>query len=216
MATPNIIPRADSQGKIGTTSKRWLEGNFDTVKCDGAVTGLNYRTIYVDAGSMVPSVTNGAQAGTEESAATKGTVDYFAFDASTDEYTQFKIVMPEQWDRGAVRARYYWKTSNTDTGTVVWALEGLTYTHSDDFFGGTFGTPAAADPQAGTGTDNDLHITLITGTGACTVQGTHAEDNLVLFRITRDISADSYNTDAHLLGVSIQYRESSSAEAVWS
>ena len=124
--------------------------------------------------------------------------------------------MPEQWDRGAVRARYYWKTSNTDTGTVVWALEGLTYTHSDDFFGGTFGTPAAADPQAGTGTDNDLHITLITGTGACTVQGTHAEDNLVLFRITRDISADSYNTDAHLLGVSIQYRESSSAEAVWS
>jgi len=215
MATPNIIPRANSQGKIGTTSKRWLEGNFDTVVAEGAVTGLNYRTIYVDAGSMVPSVTNGAQAGTEELAANKPTVDYFAFDKATDEYTQFKIAMPEQWDRGAVRARYYWKPSDADTGTVVWALEGLTYTHDDAFMGTAFGTPAPADAQAAT-VDNDLMITLSTGTTACTVQGSHAEDNLVLFRITRDISADNYNADAHLLGVAIQYRESSTADAVWS
>ena len=31
MATPNIVPRADGEGRIGTTSKRWLEGHFDEV-----------------------------------------------------------------------------------------------------------------------------------------------------------------------------------------
>ena len=70
-----------------------------------AVTGLNYRTIYIDAGSMVPTVTNGAAAGTEELATNDVMVDYFAFDTATDEKVQFKIVMPEQWDRGTIKAK---------------------------------------------------------------------------------------------------------------
>ena len=59
-----------------------------------SITGINYRSIYVDAGSMVPTVTNGAAAGTEELATNDVMVDYFAFDTSTDEKVQFKLVMP--------------------------------------------------------------------------------------------------------------------------
>ena len=31
MATKNIVPRANGQGKLGTSSKGWLEGHFTDV-----------------------------------------------------------------------------------------------------------------------------------------------------------------------------------------
>ena len=83
MATKNIVPRVDGEGGIGTASKRWGSGHFDSVATDGPVTGKNYKTIYVDAGAMVPTVTNGASAGTEELATNDVMMDYFAFDKSS-------------------------------------------------------------------------------------------------------------------------------------
>jgi hypothetical protein len=36
MPTKNIVPRTGSEGKIGTTTKRWSEGNFDTIDVSGS------------------------------------------------------------------------------------------------------------------------------------------------------------------------------------
>lgn len=138
----------------------------------GAVTGTNYRTIWVDAGSMVPTATNGAAAGTEELATNDVMVDYFAFDSSTDEKVQFKMVMPEQWDLGTIRARFYWKSSNTDTGDVAWFIQSVAHADSgalDTAFGTAVSVHTADD--VGLGTDNDLHITA--GTTNMTVDGSY-------------------------------------------
>jgi hypothetical protein len=212
MATKNIVPRADGEGKIGTTSKRWGEGHFDLVQAEGAVTGLNYRTIYVDAGSMVPTVTNGAGAGTEELATNDVMVDYWAFDTSTDEKVQFKLVMPEQWDLGTVKAKFYWKTSNTDTGTVAWFIHAVALA-DDDGMDTAFGTAVTATADAGSGADNDLHITA--ASADMTVIGGPLEGEMIMFQIYRDVSADTYNADAHLVGVNIQYREANEVSAAW-
>jgi hypothetical protein len=180
----------------------------------GSVTGLNYRTIYVDAGSMVPTATNGAQAGTEELATNDVMVDYFAFDTNTDEKVQFKMVMPEQWDGGVVRAKFYWKSSNTNTGDVAWFIQAVAHADSgalDTAFGTAVSVHTADD--AGLGTDNDLHIT--NSTTDMTVAGSPAEGEMVMFQIYRDVSADNYDADAHLLGVNIQYRETATASAAW-
>jgi hypothetical protein len=214
MATPSIVPRADGEGGIGTASKRWGEGHFDLVKTDGAVTGTNYRTIWVDAGSMVPTATNGAQAATEELATNDVMLDYFAFDTSTTEKVQFKVVMPAQWDAGVVRAKFYWKSSNTDNGDVAWKIQAVAHADSgvlDTAFGTAVSVHTADD--VGLGVDNDLHIT--NSTTDMTIAGSPAEGELVLFQVYRDVSADNYNADAHLLGVNIQYRESITASAVW-
>ena len=178
----------------------------------GALTSTNYRTIYVDAGSMLPTVTNGAAAGTEELATNDVMVDYFAFDTSTDEKVQFKMVMPEQWDNGTIKAKFYWKTSNTDTGNVAWFIQAVA--HADSAVLDTaFGTAVTATADAGSGTDNDLHITA--ASAAMTVDGSPAEGEMVLFQIYRDVSADNYNADAHLLGVNLQYKETTTASAAW-
>jgi len=202
-----------SEAKVLRLDKDKLATFEGAVKASNdSVTGRNYRTIYVDAGAMVPTETNGAQAGTEELATNDVMVDYFAFDASTDEKVQFKMVMPEQWDNGTIKAKFYWKSSNTDTGTVAWFIQAVA--HADSAVLDTaFGTAVTATADAGSGTDNDLHITA--ASAAMTVAGSPAEGEMVMFQIYRDVSADNYNADAHLLGVNLQYRESATASAAW-
>jgi hypothetical protein len=46
MATKNIVPRADSEGQIGTSLKRWLKGVFVNLLVTGAVTdGFNITSV---------------------------------------------------------------------------------------------------------------------------------------------------------------------------
>ena len=163
-----------------------------------AVTGLNYRTIYVDAGSMVPTVTNGAQAGTEE---VTNTFDFYAFDTSTSEKVQFKMVMPEQWDAGTIKAKFYFLPTSTNTGTVQFSIAGVGL-DTGDIISTSMGSAAVHTALAGNGTDNDVHITA--ATASCTIAGVPAAGELVLFEIARVVATDTYNADIHLLGVNIQ------------
>ena len=202
-------------GSTGATISTAGIGTFD-----GAVTSTNYRTVYVDAGSMVPQVTNGAAAGTDESADAYDVMnDYFAFDTSTTEYVQFKAVLPEQWDGGTIKAKFYWKpaSSTTTSHDVVWDISATA--HAD---GGTIGTAwstaiAIQDTVLGTAAGR-VHVS--PPTAAVTVAGSPAvgADEMIYFRVSRasgSAAADDLNEDAHLLGVNIQYKETTSIDAIW-
>jgi len=178
----------------------------------GAIGGINYRTIYVDAGSMVPTNTNGAQAGTNELSTNDVMLVHLAFDKDTDEKAQFKMVMPEQWDHGTIKAKFYWAPPNTDTGNVVWAIQANSLSHEESM-DDTWGTAVAADADTASGTRDDLHITA--ATTEITVAGTPSEGKLVMFQIYRDTSADTFAGDAKLTGVNIQYKERSAASEEW-
>jgi hypothetical protein len=202
-------------GSTGATITTAGVGTFDGAisSTAGAVTGLNYRTMWVGAGAMIPTVTAGAVAGTEELATNDVMVDYFAFPTGSDAFVNFSVVMPEQWDGGTLKAKFYWKSSNTDTGDVQWKIASVAHADSGAL-DTAFGTAVAVGTDdVGLGTDNDLHITA--ATAAMTVAGTPAEGELVIFQIMRDVSGDNYNADAHLMGVLIQYRETATASAAW-
>ena len=157
---------------------------------------------------MVPTVTNGALAATEE---VTNTFDYYAFDTSTSEKVQFKMAMPEQWDAGTIKAKFYFLPSNTNTGTVQFSIAG-TSLGTGDIISTAMGTAAVHTALAANGTDNDVHITA--ATAACTIDNAAAEE-LILFEIARVTATDTYNADVHLLGVNIQYRETNTASAAW-
>tara|TARA_R100000315_G_scaffold22659_1_gene8392 strand:+ start:795 stop:2930 length:2136 start_codon:yes stop_codon:yes gene_type:complete len=209
----------------GTGSTGVTISTTGTVTADGLIsstasgyTGTNYRTLWIDAGAMVPQVTNGAAAGTEEASSNDVMSDYFAFDASTIEYVQAKVIIPEQWNGGTVKAKFYWKpTSSTTTShTCRWSIAGTA--HAD---GGTidssFGTDVAVnDDVLGTAAGR-VHIS--DATGDITIAGSpvaHA-DELVYFRIHRvaNHANDDLNEDAHLLGVAIQYQEAATIDSGW-
>ena len=198
----------------GTTESKVLTLDADNKAIfAGTIGSVNYRTMWVGAGAMIPTVTAGAVPGTEELATNDVMVDYFAFPTGSDAFVNFSVVMPEQWDGGTLKAKFYWKSSNTDTGDVQWKIASVAHADSGAL-DTAFGTAVAVGTDdVGLGTDNDLHITA--ATAAMTVAGTPAEGELVIFQIMRDVSGDNYNADAHLMGVLIQYRETATASAAW-
>jgi hypothetical protein len=140
-----------------------------------------------------------------------------AFDKATEEYVDFKVVMPEQYNNGTVKVKFYWKPSDAEASvSVIWGIKAYAATDSDLLKpgSGVWGTAVEIEDES-LNTDDDLHISA--ATAAMTIAGTPAEGKLVFFRVYRKAAdgTDDYDADAHLLGVNIQYVESSTASAAW-
>ncbi len=175
------------------------------------VLGANYRTLWVPAGSMIPTETNGAQALTEELATNDVMIDSFAFDKDTDEFVNFNIVMPEQWNAGSFKAKFYYKTGVT-SGTAMFGIAAQSY-NDDDPLDAAFTIPTTHSVDTVKGTADDLAIT--DPTIAFTASGAPAAGHLLQFQVMRDVSADNANGDVELIGVLLQYQETNSGSGAW-
>ena len=67
-----------------------------------------YDTIFVPVTAMTPRTTNGPATGTKEYATNDVMMDYLAYDSSTEEFADFDITMPEDWDRSTIKVKFYW------------------------------------------------------------------------------------------------------------
>jgi hypothetical protein len=123
------------------------------------------------------------------------------FDKDTDEFAQFSLAMPIDWDVGTVAAKYFWTcTGGTAGQTVKWYCQGLHYGDSD-VLAGAFGTAVGVEDTVLTVAD--VHIS---GTSAAiTLSGTSSVSGLAQFRVYRDVSEDDLSCDAALLGVMISF-----------
>jgi hypothetical protein len=164
-----------------------------------------YNSIYIDAGAMVPCTTNGAEASTEEYGTNDIDMDVLAFDAgATEERAQFKLVMPENWDRSTIKAKFYWgnATGASAADTIEWGIKAGALS-DDDAIDAALGTPQVITDTVIA--DGDLHIT--SATPSLTIGGTPALGDLVEFEVYRNTDGtDDMVEDAWLLGVLIQYK----------
>lgn len=179
-----------------------LEAGTDFVTfADVIQTG--FHTIWLPAGAMVSTTTNGAADGLSELATNDVMLKTKDFDASTDEHAQFMVAMPVSWNEGIVRARFVWTATAGTAGaaeTVSWAIRGLSLSN-DDAMDAAFGTAVVvADTWIA---DGDLHIS--SATGDVTLSGTPASGDLAVFDFYRDVSADDLVGDAQLVGVILFY-----------
>ena len=85
-----------------------------------------YEPLWIPAGAMIPLSTNGATYGINEYATNDIMYDYYAFDASTEQYVAFNVVFREDYDLGTVKAKFYWTTATGSTAadTVEWEIGG--------------------------------------------------------------------------------------------
>ena len=178
---------------------------------DVAIKVAGKESIWVPAGAMYPSTTNGC-AGIEqvETTALRPDLNVLDFDASSDEFAQFSIAFPKSWNEGTVTFQPYWTVTGTNTGTVAWQLGGIAVS-SDDTINTAFGTLVATTALAHSGTSNDLMVSV--ESGAVTIAGSAAEADQVFFQINRDISADNQTGDARLLGVKLFFTIDAATDA---
>ncbi len=121
------------------------------------------------------------------------------FDQTTDEFAQFTVWMPEDWDGGTITAKFAW-SAPSGSGDVIWGLQGQSYTN-DDPLDATWGA-------AQTVTDTlllagDMHYSPTTA--AITIAGSPAAGEVIQLRVFRDADTDDLTGDAQLLGIKVFY-----------
>ena len=127
-----------------------------------------------------------------------------AFDDSVDEYAQWTVVMPSDWNAGTVTATFYWTTATAPgaNNTVRWGFQGRSYADSDAI------DQAWAGPQI---IDDDVlgadDVMISGATPSVTIQGGPAANELVQFRAYREgtNAADDMTGDARLIAIRVDY-----------
>ncbi len=158
--------------------------------------------IFLTAAGGWPSTTLGSAANVQTEYGSND-VDLFSldFDEDADEFAQWTVWMPDDWDAGTITAKFSW-TAATGSGDVIWGLQGISYADSDPI-----------DVAWGTGqtvtdtllTAADIHYSPTTT--AITLAGSPAAGELIQLRVYRDadVGGDTLTADARLLGVKVFY-----------
>ena len=169
------------------------------------------ESIYVPATAMYPSTTNGcASLAQVETTALRPDLMALDFATGADEFAQFSIAFPKSWNEGTVTFQPYWTVTGTNTGTVAWGLSGIAVS-SDDSINTAFGTTVVCTALAHSGTSNDLMMSV--ESGAVTIAGSPAAEDMCFFQVSRDVSADAQSGDARLLGIKLFFTTDAANDA---
>jgi len=159
--------------------------------------------IYVRASQMWPSTTNGCAALAQTELGTNDVdIQTLDFDPGADEFAQFSLWMPEEWNAGTITYQVVWTAAaGTLTDEVEWNLQGRAYADSDALDQAWGASVEVADALI---TLDDLHETA--ESGAVTLAGTPVAGEWCMFRVWRDGVNDTLNDgDGKLLGIKLFY-----------
>ena len=197
-----------------------ISGNADidgTLETDGLTVGgvaakvAGKESIWIPAAAMYPSTTNPCSDLTQvETTALRPDLKVLDFAAAADDFAQFAIAFPKSWNEGTVTYQPFWTVTGTNTGTVVWQLGGIAVS-SDDTINTAFGTLVATTALAHSGTSNDLMVSA--ESGAVTIAGSPAANDLCFFQINNDASASGQTGAVRLLGVKLFFTTDAANDA---
>jgi len=162
---------------------------------------IGKQTIWVPANAMTPTESNGCAAiAAVETTAGRPDMYVLDFDDNADEHAQFSVAFPKSWNLGTITYQVFWSGISATTG-VSWFLQGVAFGDNDNI-DVAYGTAVGVDDDAQGATEELL---VSAESGAVTIAGTPADDDLCYFRIYRDVSAgnDDMAGDARLHGVKI-------------
>jgi hypothetical protein len=165
---------------------------------------VGYETIFVPASAMVSRTTAGPASSTFETATNKQMFKTLDFDATTQEYAQFVIRMPNSWHAtgASVNCAVSWGHVNTTTNFgCVWGFQAYAYANGDNM-DQTWATTANVIHTGGV--NNAIYIS---NSVAVTISGSPTDEEFVMFQVSRVAgnTSDTCTVDARLFGVTIYY-----------
>jgi hypothetical protein len=171
-----VNPKSDSGDATIARPSDW---NAQHVVAGVALTGK--QCVPVPAGAMTPNTTNGAVAGTVEMTTNKNMFVTLDFDPTTSQSAQWALPMPKSWDEGTLTFQAVWSHPATTTNFgVAWEVSAVAV--SDDDAGDVaFGTGQTSIDTGGT--TNDIYIS--PESSAITIAGSPAQDDFVMFKVSR-------------------------------
>jgi len=178
-----------------------------------SLTGIaGKQTIWIPAAAITPTASNGCAARTQvETTAGRPDMDVLDFDDGSDEHAQFSVAFPKSWNLGTVTFQAFWTSTATDTDGVAWGLQGVACSN-DGTIDVAYGT-AVVVTDDNVSAAEDLLVTA--ESGAITIAGTPADDDLCYFRVFRDVSDgnDDMTEDARLIGIKLFFTTDANNDA---
>jgi hypothetical protein len=157
------------------------------------------QTMWVPATAMNPTVSNGCSAITAvETTSGRPDLQVLDFDKDSDEFAQFSVAFPKAWNAGTVTFQVYW-AGIAATSDVDWMVDAVAVSNNTTI-DVAYGTAVVVTDNA-QGAVEELNVSA--ESGAVTIAGSPGDDEVVFFRIGRDVSGDAMAGDARLLGVKI-------------
>ena len=202
-STNDVTINNDADAEVIGIATGGTVANFASVPtvADVAIKVAGKESIWIPAGAMYPSTTNGCSALTQvETTALRPDLKVLDFAAAADDFAQFSVAFPKSWNEGTITYQPFWTVTGTNTGTVVWQLGGIAVT-SDATINTAFGTLIATTALAHSGTSNDLMVSA--ESGAVTIAGSPSTDDVSFFQINNDTSASGQTGAVRLVGIKI-------------
>ena len=181
----------------GNTKKDTVQGVLDLAVT--AAVGVN--TIWIPAGAMRPTTSNGCAALTDvETTSGRPDMTVLDFDDGSDEHAQFQVAFPKSWNEGTITFQVYWCSTAADTDGVSWGLQGVSVPDNSTI-DVAYGTAIVVD-DVNQGAAEEM---LVSPTSSAVTIAGAAVDTTTFFRIFRDVSDanDTAAEDARLLGVKL-------------
>ncbi len=203
--TITITDGADGNINIAPNGNGVVQAGGSAVKVAGK------ETIWIPASAMYGSTTNPADAQQVETTATRPDMKVLDFDKDTDQFAQFSVAFPKSWNEGTITYQVYWTPASTNTGDCIFGLQGVSC-GDNDTIDVAFGT-AVTVTDAGIGTVEDQQVSA--ESGAVTIAGSPAVDQLTYFQLFRDANAggDTFTADARVLGVKLFFTTDAANDA---
>ena len=167
------------------------------------------ESIWVPAAAMTPTTSNPCSDITIVET-TSGRPDMVVLDFATgaDEFAQFSIAFPKAWNLGTITYQAFWSgiAASTDCD---WSLQGVAM-NDNQTIDVAYGTAVVVSDNA-QGAVEELYVAA--ESGAVTIAGTPADNDLCYFRIGRDVSGDNMDGDARLHGLKIFFTTDATNDA---
>ena len=132
------------------------------------------------------------------------------FDKDSDEHAQFSVAFPKSWNLGTVTFQVFW-SGMANTNGVSWGLQGVAV-GNDNTIDVAYGSAVVVDDSS-LGAVEEICVS--PESGAITIAGSPADDELTFFRIFRDVSDgnDDMAGDARLHGIKVFFTTDAANDA---
>ena len=208
----NIASHDASNGlKLGGTLVSATAAELNLVAGAGALKEVGKESIWVPVVAMTPTDSNGcSDITTVETTSGRPDMNVLDFDKDSDEFAQFNIAFPKSWNLGTITYQAFWSGIAATTG-VSWALQGVAM-NDNETIDVAYGTAVVVTDDA-QGAVEELLVTA--ESGAVTIAGTVADNDLCYFRVGRDVSDgnDDMAGDMRLHGIKIFFTTDAANDA---
>ena len=176
---------------------------------------------FIPATDFITRTTAGAPLNTTEITTNKTMTKTLDFDASTIEYAQCYLDLPQDWNLGTMTLQFVWSHAATTTNfSVAWAAQAKAITNGDSI-DASWGTAVVPDSTNGHtsgidvgGNTDTLYTTEVTTN--MTVSGSPGVGDTVILQLYRNASAggDTLAVDARLHGIFLYYNTMPSVNSI--